>query len=59
MHLSQLFDVDWLHVHVTGALAIGGATLVFLYLFCICNALQGAVIFIFTVLLDPKCELSF
>ena len=44
-----LLGVTW----IFGAVAIGQASVVFFYLFAICNALQGAMIFVFQCLLDP------
>jgi hypothetical protein len=45
-----LLGITW----VFGALAIGNAGIVFLYLFAICNAFQGLFIFIFHCYIDPK-----
>lgn len=45
-----LLGVTW----VFGALAIGGAALFFIYLFSICNALQGLFIFIFHCASDTR-----
>ena len=44
-----LLGVTW----IFGAVAIGSASVVFFYLFAICNALQGAMIFVFQCLMDP------
>lgn len=44
-----LLGITW----VFGALAIGKASVAFFYLFALCNALQGVVIFIFQCYLDP------
>ena len=45
-----LLGITW----VFGALAIGQAAVAFFYLFALCNSLQGAVIFIFHLAIDPK-----
>ena len=45
-----LLGITW----VFGALAIGEASLVFVYLFALCNAFQGIFIFVFHCYLDPK-----
>ena len=47
-----LLGITW----IFGAVAIGQAALIFFYIFALCNTLQGAVIFLFQVLLDPKFE---
>jgi hypothetical protein len=39
---------------VFGALVISDASLVFQYLFAVCNSLQGVCVFIFNVALDRK-----
>lgn len=49
-----LLGVTWL----AGALAIGPVKLVMTYLFCICNSLQGFVIFIVRVVQYPEARLS-
>jgi hypothetical protein len=45
-----LLGITW----VFGALAIGKAAVVFIYLFAICNVLQGVVILIFHCYLDQR-----
>ena len=50
MSFFALLGVTW----VFGALAIGGAALVFIYLFALCNAFQGLFIFIFHCAVDPR-----
>ena len=45
-----LLGVTW----VFGAVAVGGAAVVFVYLFVICNVLQGAAIFLFQCYLDQS-----
>lgn len=49
-----LLGITW----VFGPLAIGKATVVFSYLFCICNSLQGCLIFIFRCLFNPEARLA-
>ena len=49
-----LLGVTWLF----GPLAIDDARLVFSYLFCICNSLQGCLIFFFRCLLNPEAQLA-
>jgi hypothetical protein len=45
-----LLGVTW----VFGALAIGDAAVVFMYLFTLCNVVQGIFIFVFHFALDQK-----
>jgi len=47
-----LLGITW----VFGALAIGKASVVFFYLFALCNTLQGALIFLFQVVFDPAAR---
>jgi G protein-coupled receptor 133 len=50
MSLFSLLGITW----IFGALAIDSAAVVFLYLFAICNTLQGLFIFMFHCLADVK-----
>lgn len=52
--VMALLGVTWL----AGALAIGPAKLVMSYIFCVCNSLQGFVIFIVRVVQYPEARLS-
>ncbi|RUS82142.1 hypothetical protein EGW08_010116, partial [Elysia chlorotica] len=49
-----LLGVTWLF----GPLAVEDARLVFSYIFCICNSLQGCLIFFFRCLLNPEAQLA-
>ncbi|GFO14385.1 G-protein coupled receptor [Plakobranchus ocellatus] len=49
-----LLGVTWLF----GPLAIDKARLLFSYIFCICNSLQGCLIFLFRCLLNPEAQLA-
>ncbi|XP_059145807.1 adhesion G protein-coupled receptor L4-like [Physella acuta] len=49
-----LLGITW----VFGPLAINEAKLVFSYIFCICNSLQGFLIFVFRCLLNPEAKLA-
>ena len=49
-----LLGITWLF----GPLAIEDARLVFSYIFCICNSLQGCLIFFFRCLLNPEAQLA-
>ncbi|XP_050412538.2 cadherin EGF LAG seven-pass G-type receptor 2 [Patella vulgata] len=49
-----LLGITW----VFGPLAIHGAKLVFNYLFCILNSLQGFLIFVFRCLFNPEARLA-
>jgi len=50
MTVMILVGVGW----IVGLAAIGPFEVFFKYLFCICNAGQGAMIFLFRVILHPK-----
>jgi hypothetical protein len=50
-----LVGVGW----IVGLLAIGPFEIFFKYLFCICNAGQGAMIFVFRVILHPQVGYTF
>ena len=50
MTVMVLLGVGW----TLGFLAVGPFELVFRYLFCLCNAGQGVLIFLFRVLLHPQ-----
>ncbi|XP_055884146.1 adhesion G protein-coupled receptor E2-like isoform X3 [Biomphalaria glabrata] len=49
-----LLGITW----VFGPLAINEAKLVFSYIFCICNSLQGFLIFVFRCLFNPEAKLA-
>ncbi|KAH9494692.1 Adhesion G-protein coupled receptor G2 [Bulinus truncatus] len=49
-----LLGITW----VFGPLAISEAKLVFSYIFCICNSLQGFLIFVFRCLLNPEAKMA-
>lgn len=53
--VMALLGVTW----VAGALAIGPVKLVMSYVFCVCNSLQGFVIFVVRVVQYPEARQSF
>ena len=53
--VMALLGVTW----VAGALAIGPVKVVMTYVFCVCNSLQGFVIFIVRVVQYPEARQSF
>jgi hypothetical protein len=52
--VMALLGVTW----VAGALAVGPAKLIMSYVFCICNSLQGFIIFIVRVIQYPEARTS-